>query len=73
MKHLFDPASELWNTRGAQYSSLTHTALRPIIEQAVKENVSLRELFFVLSSQVWAEICWGLLSTEAYSTKEKIK
>lgn len=49
---LFDPTSEGLNPLGRKIASEVHAALEPIFDQYKSQNVSMRELAYIVDSEV---------------------
>ncbi len=48
--HLFNEKTERYNQLGKNYEDLIRDALRPIVHQAVKAEISLRDLQLMISN-----------------------
>jgi hypothetical protein len=70
MEHLFNTPYETYNDRGNEFDNLATTAIREIVAKAVDEDVSLRDLSYVLQGVISMEISMAVLQRNSQIVKQ---
>ena len=70
-RSLFHPEWETYTDEGSQWDLLAHRAIKPIVDKAIEEGVSLKDLAYVLQGEVTSAICCGTMERNMKMKKEQ--